>query len=556
MTEEWIAAWNRTLKLADGWVAGLSTARDATMTAAARHLELMANTYARAWGGTATDVITADRRFSGDAWQENLTFDALKQLYLITAQWLVDMTDGLEGLSPELRQRARFWTQQYVDAASPSNFPLTNPEVLQEILRTGGTNLVKGLENLAADLQKGRITMVPEGSFQVGRDLAITPGYVVYRNDLIELIQYAPSTDQVRQIPLLSIPPWINRYYVMDLRPENSMYKYLVDAGFSLFTISWRNPTGEVLDLEWADYMELGILEALRVVKAITGSDLVNTMGYCLGGIAEQVTLAYMAATAPEEAQARGWPQVNAATFFTTHQDFTDVGDIEVFLSEPDVQFIEWLMKASGGYLDGQNMAATFNMLRANDLLWHYVVHNYLMGREPPAFDLLYWNSDGTRVPSKVHSFLLREFFLEDKLKQPGAIKVRGVGIDTKEITIPAYVVAGSTDHIVPWKGASAIRQLLGGPVRFILAESGHIAGIINHPNQNKRSYWVNEARDAQALSADVWLSGATQHQGSWWVDWVPWLEKLSGDLAKPPSMGSKEYAPLMEAPGSYVLEK
>jgi polyhydroxyalkanoate synthase len=554
MTEYWQSAWEKTLELADGWMRGVARSQEATVTAAARHLELMANSYARLWGGDAPEVVPADRRFADESWRENPAFDVMKQIYLITGQWLVDMTEGLEGLHPDLYKRARFWTQQAVDAASPSNLALTNPEVLQEVVRTGGTNLVQGFRNLVADLQEGRISMVPHGAFEVGKDLAVTPGRVVYRNPLIELIQYTPTTKRVREVPILAIPPWINKYYVMDLRPENSMFKYLVDAGFTLFTISWKNPDESVLDLEWADYMEMGIVEALRVVGAITGSDRVNTVGYCLGGIIEQVTLAYLAAREGELAD-QGLPAVSSATFFTTHQDFTDVGDVDVFLSEPEVHLLELLMDASGGYLDGRNMAATFNMLRANDLLWHYVVHNYLLGQTPPAFDLLYWNSDGTRVPGKVHSFLLREFFLANKLKEPDGIQIRGVGIDPGRITIPAYAVAGESDHIVPWRGASKIRQMMGGPVRFILAESGHIAGIINHPAKKKRGYWVNPTRDAKKLDPEEWLAGATKHQGSWWLDWVPWLKKYAGKLTEPPSMGNDAYPPLMAAPGTYVLE-
>ncbi len=544
MTADWMTTWEKTLKLANGWLAGAAKAQETTLTAATRHLQLMTNSYARLWGGTGTDVVPVDGRFKDASWSENLAFDVLKQIYLITGQWLVEMTDGLEGISPDLHKRARFWTQQAVDAASPSNFAVTNPEVLQEFVRTGGANVVRGLQNLLSDLQQGRISMVPEGSFEVGKDLAITEGQVIYRNPLIELIQYTPTTDKVHRIPLLAIPPWINKYYVMDMQQKNSMYKYLVDAGFTLFTISWKNPDGSVLDLEWADYMEMGVMDAIRVVKAITGSEKVNTVGYCLGGIVQQVTLAYMAA--------QGDDSVRCSTYFATHQDFTDVGDVDVFLSKPEVRFLEWLMDASGGYLDGRNMAATFSMLRANDLLWHYVVHNYLLGKQPPAFDLLFWNSDGTRVPGKVHSFLLREFFLGNKLKEPNAIKVKGIGIDTRQIKTASYVVACERDHIVPWRGTFMSRQLLGGPVRFILAESGHIAGIINHPAGNRRGYWTN---DDATTNPDEWLAGASKHQGSWWVDWVPWLRRRSGKRIDPPTMGSDEFRPIMAAPGTYVLE-
>jgi polyhydroxyalkanoate synthase len=553
MTTDWISAWEQAIDVANNWMTSVSRSQQAGLTAATRHLELMTNSYARMWGQPATDVLPADRRFSNDAWSENVGFDVMKQAYLITAQWMVDVADSLEGLNPDLHKRARFWTQQVTDSVSPTNFAVTNPEVLEEIVRTGGTNLVRGMQNFLSDLQNGKVSMVPEGSFEVGKDLATTPGKVVYRNPLIELMQYTPTTDQVRSIPILVIPPWINKYYVMDMRPENSMYKYLVDSGYTVFTISWKNPDDTVLDLEWADYIELGPLDALRVVKAITGAERVNTVGYCLGGIAQEVALAYMAALGEESEVLSDLPQVNTATYFASHQDFTDVGDVDVFLSEPEVQFLELLMEASGGYLDGRSMAATFSMLRANDLLWHFVVQNYLLGKEPPAFDLLYWNSDGTRVPGKVHSFLLREFFLANKLREPDGIEVRGVGIDTKKITVPTYAVCGSTDHIVPWRGAFQIRQMLGGPVRFILGESGHIAGIINHPAKNKRGYWTN---DSDTADPDEWLAGATKHMGSWWVDWVPWLEEQSGDLIEPPSIGSSEFPPIMDAPGTYVLER
>jgi polyhydroxyalkanoate synthase len=556
MTADWLSAWERTLEVANAWATGVGRAQEATMTAATRHLELMANSYARLWGQPAEDVVPADKRFEDESWRENLAFDLLKQIYLISAQWMMEMADGLEELSPDLQKRVRFWTEQYADALSPTNFAATNPEVLEEIVRTGGTNLLHGMQNLMSDLQKGRISMVPEGSFEVGVDLAVTPGKVVYRNPIIELIQYSPATKKVREVPILVIPPWINKYYVLDMRPENSMYRYLVESGFTVFTISWKNPDESVRDVEWADYMEMGVIEALRAVKAITGAEKVNAVGYCLGGIIEQVTLAYLAGLGDEATSAQGLPAVNSATFFATHQDFSDTGDLAVFISEPEVHLLEWLMEASGGYLDGRNMAATFNMLRANDLLWHYVVHNYLLGKEPPAFDLLYWNSDGTRVPAKVHSFLLREFFLANRLKEPDGVEIRGVGIDTKRVTVPAYAVACESDHIVPWRGASRIRQMMGGPVRFVLAESGHIAGIVNPPAKKKRGYWVNTARKAQGLEPDEWLAGATRHEGSWWVDWVPWLKKHAGKLVEPPPMGSEAYPPIMDTPGTYVLER
>jgi polyhydroxyalkanoate synthase len=540
--------WEKMLDMAAGSVSAAGQYQQASLTAMSRALSLMTHSYARLWGISIEDTVTperGDRRFKDETWAENASFDLLKQAYLITAKWMTDVAEGMKEVDPALHKRTTFWTQQLVDAMSPTNFALTNPAVLQEIVRTGGANLVQGFQNFMADIQQGRVSQVPQGSFAVGKDLACTPGKVVFRSPLIELIQYSPSTEQVHEVPILVIPPWINKYYVMDMRPENSMYKYLVDAGFTVFTISWKNPDESILHLEWEDYMLQGPIEALEIVKTITGADQVNMVGYCLGGIMLEVTLAYLASTGDES--------VRSATYFAAHQDFTNVGDVDAFLSEPEVQFIEWLMETGGGYLDGRNMAATFNMLRANDLLWHYIVNNYLLGQQPPAFDLLYWNSDGTRIPGRVHSFLLRNFFLVNKLLEPGAIKLNGVGIDTQRITVPSYTIAGTRDHIVPWEGAFMMRELVGGPVRFILAEGGHIAGIINHPAKKKRAYYTS---DSDATDPQEWLESATRHEGSWWVDWVPWLEERSGETVDPPPMGNDEFQPIMDAPGTYVLER
>jgi polyhydroxyalkanoate synthase len=532
------------------WMSGTMTAaaqiQQANMRAFAQSMELATSAYARMWGQPTEQVVPADRRFKDQAWSENMAADMLKQSYLISSQWLMEMADGWKSIDPDLHQRTRFWTQQLVAATSPANFAMTNPVVMQEVARTGGMNLVQGAQNLLKDTQSGRLSQVPDDAFEVGKDLAITPGKVVYRNRLIELIQYTPATETVHEIPILIVPPWINKYYVMDMQPENSLFKYLVDAGFTLFTISWKNPDETVLDLEWDDYLDLGTLEALRVVKEIAGVEQVNLVGYCLGGIISQVTLAYLAATGDDA-------QVNSATFFTTHQDFSDAGEISVFISRLDVMFLEWLIKVSGGYLDGRNLAATFNMLRANDLLWNYVVHNYLLGQEPASFDLLYWNNDGTRVPGKVHSFLLREFFLANKLKEPEGIQVKGAGIDLGRITTPTYVVTADRDHIVPWRGGFLVRQLQSGPVRFVLSGGGHIAGVVSPPTKN-RGFWINEE---EKNDADAWLAGANKHEGSWWVDWIPWLEERSGEQVTPPAAaGSDEFKPIMDAPGTYVLEK
>ncbi len=536
------AFWKRMFELS---AAAMGQAQRANIKLATRSLEIMTGFYARLWGLSTEPPQVEDKRFSDEAWSENLAFDVMRQAYLATSEWLMDMTESLKDLDLALHRRAAFYTQQFADALSPANFAATNPVVLQETIRTGGANLVRGAQNLLADLQSGRISQIPAGSFEIGRDLAVTPGKIVYRNELIELIQYTPSTERVRAVPLLVIPPWINKYYVMDLRPKNSMFKYLVEDGFTLFAISWKNPDSSMRHLDWEDYMTLGPLTALDVIGDITRARRVNMVGYCVGGLLLEVTLAYLAAVGDQRA--------NAATVFATHQDFTDVGDLAVFISDPEVRFLEWLMSASGGYLDGRNMAATFNMLRANDLLWRYVVNNYLLGRQPPALDLLFWNSDGTRVPEAVHSFLLRNFFLANKLGQPDAIKIKDVGINLRRITAPLYAVAANEDHIVPWKGAFKVRQAVSGPVRFVLAESGHIAGIINPPADNKRSYWTN---DDATPDPDAWLAGATRYAGSWWGDWSAWLHKHSGRWVRSRPVGSARHPAIMDAPGSYVLEK
>jgi len=527
-----------------GVMSAMTQAQLANMRAASQSMELAIATQARMWGIHSEQEAPVDKRFKDESWQENPAADTLRQAYQIYAQWLIDMANGLEPINHTLHERASFWTQQWIDAVSPSNFALTNPVVLQETARSGGMNLVQGMQNALSDMRQGRISQVAENAFEVGKDLAITPGKVIYRNPVIELIQYEATTETVSDVPLLIIPPWINRYYVMDMQPKNSMFKYLVDKGFTVFAISWKNPDGSTLDMDWDDYMDYGPLAALDVVKSVTGAERVNTAGYCLGGIIEQVTVAYLAAV--------GDDSVNTATFFAAHQDFSDAGDISVFISKPEVLFLEWLMAVSGGYLDGKNMAATFNMLRSNDLLWNYYVHNYLLGKEPPAFDLLYWNSDGTRVPGRVHSFLIREFFLENKLMESNSLRVKDVAIDLGKIETPSYAVATKNDHIVPWRGAFNIRELHGGPVRFILSGGGHIAGIINPPAANKRAYWINEGED---VDPDEWFEGAQKHEGSWWEDWTSWLNDHSGGEIAPPSMGNEQHSPIMNAPGSYVLE-
>jgi polyhydroxyalkanoate synthase len=393
------------------------------------------------------------------------------------------------------------------------------------------------------DIQDGQIKMTDSEAFAPGRNLALTPGQVIYRNKLMELNQYTPTTEKVYSIPLLFIPPWINKYYILDMQPKNSLIKFLVDAGFTVFVISWKNPDATMEEIGFEDYLTLGPLAAFETMKEITGSSKVNPVGYCIGGTLLSMTLPYLAAKKDKT--------VNAATFLVSLQDFTEVGDTSVFIDEPQVSYIEGQM-AERGYLDSSSMSKMFNMLRANDLIWSNVVNNYLLGKEPPAFDLLYWNADGTRMTRAAHSFYLRNTYLENNLIKPNKIVLKDVPIDLGKIHQDIYAVGTEQDHIVPWKSAWRITQLADGKVRFILGGSGHIAGVINPPNKG-RGYWVN---DKPVKNAEQWLESAEQHTGSWWADWLEWLKPRSGEQVAPPPLGGETHPPITPAPGTYVLEK
>ncbi|HKV01724.1 MAG TPA: alpha/beta fold hydrolase, partial [Ktedonobacteraceae bacterium] len=419
----------------------------------------------------------------------------------------------------------------------------TNPQVIHETVQSGGQNLVMGMEHLLRDIKAGQMKMTDTDAFAPGRNLALTPGEVIYRNKLIELIQYAPTTEKVYALPLVFIPPWINKYYILDMQPQNSLIKFLVDAGFTVFVMSWKNPDASMEEISFEDYMTLGPLAAFDVIKEITASPKINPVGYCIGGTLLSMMLPYLAAKKDDT--------VNSATFFVSLQDFTEVGDTSVFVDEPQVRYIEGQMMERG-YLDSRSMATMFNMLRANDLIWSNVVNNYLLGKEPPAFDLLYWNADGTRMTRAAHSFYLRNTYLENNLIKPGKIVLKGVPIDLGKIHQDIYAVGTEQDHIVPWKSAWRISQLAGGKVRFVLGGSGHIAGIINPPSKG-RGYWTN---DKPVRSADQWFESAESHKGSWWTDWLEWLKPRSGEQVAPPPLGSAAHPPIAPAPGSYVLEK
>ena len=490
-----------------------------------------------------------DRRFKHDDWQNNFLYDYIKQSYLIAARHLHESLGSVEGLDEKTAKKVDFYTRQYIDALSPSNFLLTNPEVMRETVSSGGMNLLKGLNNLLEDLSRGngeqlRVRMTDTEAFKLGGNIATTRGKVVYQNDIMQLIQYEPLTDSVHATPLLIIPPWINKFYILDLREKNSFVRWAVEQGHTVFVISWVNPDKKLAHKSFDDYLTEGALAALDAVRDITGEKQANVIGYCLGGTLLASTLAWLAAKRQE--------RIRSATFFVTMIDFERPGELEVFIDEQQIGALEKKMEARG-YLEGSEMATTFNMLRANDLIWSFVINNYLLGKEPFPFDLLYWNSDSTRMPAAMHSFYLRNMYLKNLLRLPGGITLAGVPIDIGKVKTPAYFISTIEDHIAPWQSTYAGAQLLKGPVRFVLGGSGHIAGIINPPDANKYGYWINEE---PALTAGEWLKGATQHAGSWWTDWQQWVSGHGGDKADARKPGNAKYKPIEDAPGSYVQRR
>jgi polyhydroxyalkanoate synthase subunit PhaC len=526
----------------------LSAAADLNARFISAAMEAWSDVTRRWWmgGGAGTAEVKtagpADKRFAAPEWQANPVYRVLKEMYLLASDWLLRRGE-VEDMDEAERQRLNFHLRQFVDAMSPSLMLLSNPEALRRAMETGGASLADGARNLMHDLKEGRLSMVDATAFAPGRNLALTPGKVVYRNKLIELIQYAPSTETPYQVPLLIIPPWINKYYILDMQPKNSMVRYLVERGFTVFVVSWKNPDASMDSTTIEDYMDLGPLAASDVVREITGSPTVNVMGYCIGGTLLAMTLAWLAA--------KGDKRFGAATFIVSLQDFSKVGDTAVFLGETAIDFVEQQM-LERGYLDSREMSNMFNLLRSNDLIWSNVVNNYLLGQKPPAFDLLYWNSDGTRMARAAHSWYLRNTYVENNLIQPGKVELKGEALDLGRITLDAYAVGAEKDHIVPWAAAWRFTQLSGGTVRFVLASSGHIAGIINPPG-GKGIYWAN---DEKAATPEAWRAASTRHDGSWWMDWARWLAERSGERGEPPGMGSPAHPALEDAPGRYVLEK
>jgi len=522
------------------------------------YMRLWQTTTRRMLGEPAEPVVQpdrSDRRFKDPAWEDNQLFDFIKQSYLLTARWMQSQVADVEGLDDKTAKKVDFYTRQFVDALAPSNFVMTNPEVLRATLESGGENLLKGLQNLLDDLERGKgqlsISMTDYEAFEVGRNIAVTPGKVVFQNDLIQLVQYTPTTEKVYKRPLLIVPPWINKFYILDLREKNSFVKWAVEQGQTVFVVSWVNPDERLARKSFEDYMLDGLFAAIEAVEQATGEEELNVIGYCLGGTLLAASLAYLHGK-PAGKPGPDPKRIKSATFFTAMTDFAEAGELGVFIDEEQLQALEKRMNEKG-YLEGSAMATTFNMLRANDLIWSFVVNNYLLGKDPFPFDLLYWNSDSTRMPAAMHSFYLRKMYQENRLVEPGGIELLGVPIDLRKIQTPIFMLSTREDHIAPWKSTYALTQLVAGPKRFVLAASGHIAGVVNPPASGKYSHWTNSRCPK---TADAWLEGATEEAGSWWPAWATWVGSKGGPKVEARQPGSGGLPAIEDAPGSYVLVK
>jgi polyhydroxyalkanoate synthase len=515
------------------------------------YLTLWNNTTRRIMGMDSEPVIQSDpkdKRFADPAWKQNEVFDFIKQSYLLSARYVTDVVSHVDGLPPKTAQKIDFYSRQFVNALSPSNFVLTNPEVLRKTAETGGENLIRGLNNLLADLENGRgnlrIKMTDTDAFKVGDNIAVSEGAVIFQNELIQLIQYNPTTEKVFARPLVIFPPWINKFYILDLRPKNSLVRYLVSQGHTVFMVSWVNPDESLSAKNFDDYMVDGVFAALTAIEKATKMKEVNAIGYCIGGTLLAATLGYMKAKKDE--------RIKTATFLVTLTDFTDAGELGVFIDEEQLSCLEDKMQRRG-YLEGNDMATTFNLLRANDLIWSFVVNNYLLGKEPFPFDLLYWNSDATRMPPAMHSFYLRNMYQNNLLAKPGGVKMKGVPVDLGSIDIPVYFLSCREDHIAPWTSTYKGAKLFGGPTRFVLAASGHIAGVVNPPEGGKYNHFSNpEMPD----TPDAWLAGATEVAGSWWPDWQRWVTTFDKTQVPARIPGAGRLKAIEPAPGSYVTVK
>lgn len=486
-----------------------------------------------------------DRRFSAAAWKSNPMFDLLRQSYVMLSDHLLKGVDALEGVEPQQREQIRFATRAFVDALSPSNFAFTNPQVIERTIATRGDNLLTGLSRMLADMRRGQLTHTDTSAFELGRNIAATPGKIVHQTKMYQLIQYAPVTEAVDRIPLLIFPPWINRFYILDLNENNSFIRWAVAQGITVFVVSWKSADSSMADVTMEDYVLGGMVDAIDTVRDLLDVPSVNTIGYCVGGTTLAVTLAWLAANDQAD-------KVSCATFFTAQVDFSRAGELRLLTDDQMLQLIDTL-SAESGYLDGRYMAATFNMLRGRDLIWNYVVNNYLMGDDYPAFDLLYWNGDTTNLPAKWHADYLRDYYRDNKLVEPGAITIAGTPIDLRRIRTPAYVQAGRDDHIAPAASVWKITEHLRGPIRFLLAGSGHIAGVVNPPSANKYQYWINED---EVSTLEEFVAGAKETKGSWWPDWRAWIAGHGGGTVKAKGArmpGNGKLKAIEDAPGSYV---
>jgi polyhydroxyalkanoate synthase subunit PhaC len=538
-------------RVAEYWMSDPARALEVQASLGRAYLDLWASTVKRMAGEHTAPVAAPDpkdKRFADPDWSQNQFFDFLKQAYLLTAQWGDRLVKDASGVDDHTRKKAEFYVKQIANAISPSNFVLTNPELLRETLSSNGANLVRGMHMLSEDIQAGhgnlKIRQSDPSVFDVGRNLALTPGKVVFQNQLIQLIQYEATTKEVLKIPLLIVPPWINKFYILDLTPEKSFIKWCVDQGITVFVVSWVNPTAKLAAKSFEEYMREGVIAALDAVEAATGERQVNSIGYCVGGTLLSITLAYLAAKKQD--------RVKSATLFAAQVDFKYAGDLMVFVDEERVRQLESHMKEQG-YLEASRMANTFNMLRSNDLIWPYIVNNYMRGKTPLPFDILYWNSDATRMPAANHSFYLRNCYLDNKLTQ-GEMTIAGTTLDLHKVTVPVYNLATREDHIAPAKSVLTGSQFFGGPVKYVLAGSGHIAGVINPPNKPKYQYWTGDKPSGS--SVETWMKNATEHAGSWWPDWVEWLRGQGPEMVPARKIGAGKLKAIEDAPGSYVKVK
>ncbi len=535
-------------RVGEYWLSDPERALEAERRLWTGYLDLWATSMKRMLGEPAEPAAEADprdRRFTDPDWRDNQFFDFIKQAYLITSRWALDLADDANGLDPATRQRAVFYVRQITDALAPSNFVLTNPELLRTTLSSNAENLVRGMKMLAEDIKAGggdlRIRQSGPGNFRLGENLATTPGKVIHQNDLCQVIRYDPATEKVLARPLVIVPPWINKFYILDLTPEKSFIRWCVEQGHTVFVISWVNPDKRHAEASFEHYMKAGVIEAVDVALAATGADGVNTIGYCVGGTILAVSLAYMAAT--------GDDRVKSATFFATQVDFRNAGDLMVFVDEEQVADVEYKMKMRG-YLEGKEMAAAFNMLRPNDLIWPYVIGNYFKGQEPQPFDLLYWNADATRMPAANHAFYLRHCYLQNDFSA-GRMEVGGVTLDLKKVKVPVYNLATREDHIAPPESVYLGSSFFGGKVTFVVTGSGHIAGVVNPPARKKYQYWTGPAPKGADLAA--WMKKAREHPGSWWPHWQAWIEKHDKRRVSAKRPRGRKLEAIEPAPGSYV---